>query len=97
MSPGRIGLILIALGFAVVLAAAALWTGSGGGEAGFAGCVIIFFIPLCWGVGSPGIISILLLALIVILAVAVLLNIFLATSVLKQLRKQSRDEEAWED
>ncbi len=88
---------MIALGLTIVLVAVALSIGSGGGEAGFAGCLIIFFIPVCWGVGSTGVIEILLLAVIALLAVLVAVNIFLATSALKQLRKQSRGEDAWED
>uniref|UniRef100_A0A7C2BLS8 DUF131 domain-containing protein n=1 Tax=Thermosphaera aggregans TaxID=54254 RepID=A0A7C2BLS8_9CREN len=95
MSLWRIGLILIALGLAAVLVATALSIGSGDGEAGFAGCVIIFFIPVCWGVGSPGVVEVLLLVIIALLAVVVLLNIFLATRVLKHSRQGPQDGVAW--
>ena len=96
MSPGRVGLIMIALGLTIVLVAVALSIGSGGGEAGFAGCLIIFFIPVCWGVGTTGVIEILLLAVIALLAVLVTVNVFLATRALKHSRSRPRDDTAWE-
>ncbi|MEM2020891.1 MAG: hypothetical protein QXP80_01525 [Zestosphaera sp.] len=64
----KTGIALILLGFTLVFIAAVIYiliqhqTLSSEPQGGFAGCVVIFFIPVCFGVGTSEILMPLLLA-----------------------------------
>lgn len=76
----RAGIILIVAGFILLFIAALLplivyllspATGMGGIEVSGGGCILLFFIPICFGVGSQAI-----LLIIVALIIALILMIF---------------------
>lgn len=73
----RLGIALILLGFLLIFASAvtqfmAVQTQAGGVQAGAAGCVIILFIPVCFGLGSPNLVTpLIVLVLLTSLAFAI--------------------------
>jgi len=82
MDLGRIGLILVLAGFSVavigVVAVAVYAALRGVSEVGYGGCVLIMFVPICFGTGSPNIAPHLLIAsAILMLAVVVVAYLLL--------------------
>nr|WP_181953653.1 hypothetical protein [Pyrobaculum arsenaticum] len=72
-----IGIALIALGFALLGLAALLTTAKNAAVAGGAvGCVLVFFVPICFGGGAPE---------AVYIGVAVAAVLMFATAVLQWL------------
>ncbi len=81
----RIGIILVLLGITIVFISSILFTlslavspkestGGNKSNAAVAGCIIIFFIPICFGVGSPDILhTVMIMTLLLIIIVFVLL------------------------
>ncbi|MEM3948338.1 MAG: hypothetical protein QXM76_01950 [Zestosphaera sp.] len=58
MDAVRLGVAIILTGFAVVFISMlmqimAVPTQAGGTQASAAGCVVILFVPICFGLGSP--------------------------------------------
>lgn len=75
-----LGFVFMVLGFIVLFASALLMVLQGAGSEGeggigVGGCVIVFFVPICFGAGTPGLSTIvLILALILsILSIVFLL------------------------
>jgi len=70
-----VGLVLILAGFLLVLAAPLLALASNAEVAatgGAVGCVVIFFVPICFGAGAPHIVFWGLVAVAVMMALVVL-------------------------
>ena len=70
-----VGLLLILAGFLLVLAAPLLALASNAKVAatgGAVGCVVIFFVPICFGAGAPQVVSWGLVAVAVMMALVVL-------------------------
>jgi uncharacterized membrane protein len=70
-----VGLMLIFAGFLLVLAAPLLALASDAkvvATGGAAGCVVIFFVPICFGAGAPQIVSWGLVAVAVMMALVAL-------------------------
>jgi uncharacterized membrane protein len=68
-----VGLMFILAGFFLVLMAPLLALASNAKVAatgGAVGCVVIFFVPICFGAGTPGLLTWGLLAVAVLLAVS---------------------------
>jgi len=82
---GKVGLALIFAGFltAVIgVAAVAIYTTfRGASEVSFGGCILVVFIPICFGAGPPGVVPYLILvSTIVMLAVVVIAYYFLRST-----------------
>jgi len=86
---GKVGLALVFAGFltAVIgVAAVAIYTAFRGvSEVGYGGCVLIMFIPICFGAGSPGIVPYLILVSTAVMLLAVVIVYYLLRSVAKSL------------
>ncbi len=89
--PGLVktGFILLFLGMLMTIIASLLIffyaeERQGAGEGGVAGCIVIFFIPICFGVGDQQIIWIMIPA---ILLTILLLILFILPFLLGKLRK----------
>jgi uncharacterized membrane protein len=70
-----VGLMLIFAGFLLVLAAPLLALASDARVAatgGAVGCVVIFFVPICFGAGAPQVVSWGLVAVAVMMALVTL-------------------------
>ncbi len=83
----RIGLILVLLGITIVFVSSILFilslamgseesTGGNKSSTAVAGCIVIFFIPICFGTGSPNILHVVLI-LTLLLTVIVFVLFFL--------------------
>ncbi len=83
-----IGILIIITGFILVFLASILAVGTpstqpshggGGGNTsvGVGGCIIIFFIPICFGAGTPGLTSI-VLTLAIVLSIILVILFFIA-------------------
>ncbi|MEM1849259.1 MAG: hypothetical protein QXH70_09030 [Thermofilaceae archaeon] len=68
----KVGLALVLAGFALVVIAALLLLAAPGALVGVGGCILVLFVPVCFGVGSQALpLLIVAIALsIVLLAVA---------------------------
>lgn len=76
-----IGLMLILAGLLLVLAAPLLALASNAKVAatgGAVGCVVIFFVPICFGAGAPHVVSWGLALAAVMLVVAALILLFIS-------------------
>jgi len=76
-----VGLVLILAGFLLVLAAPLLALASNAKVAvtsGAVGCVVIFFVPICFGAGAPHVVSWGLALAAVMLVVAALILWFIS-------------------
>ncbi len=70
-----VGLVLIFAGFLLVLAAPLLALASDAkvvATGGAVGCVVIFFVPICFGAGAPQVVSWGLVAVAVMMALVAL-------------------------
>jgi len=87
----RLGIIILFAGLALILLSALLQTvtsaNQGGVSSGVAGCVILLFIPICFGLGDTGFLPI-IISLSLILTLALILTNFLI------LRKLAGSEQA---
>jgi len=76
----RLGIIVLFAGLALILLSALLQTltpaNQGGVSSGVAGCVILLFIPICFGLGDTGFLPI-IISLSLILTLALILINFL--------------------
>jgi len=70
------GLALALAGFFIAAVAPLLQYGEGA-QIATAGCVFLFFIPLCFGAGQPQLVSYAVLATAIILAVLFLVSLLL--------------------
>lgn len=83
----KIGFILVFLGIIIVVLVPiimVLTTTSGSSEThtGFGGCIVIFFIPICFGAGSPELVPLLIIiALALTLALILLLPLLLRKTI----------------
>jgi uncharacterized membrane protein len=84
---GRVGLVLVFAGFLVavvgVVAAVAYTAFRGASEVGYGGCILVMFVPICFGTGTSGIAPLLVLVSAVAMLVAVLVAYYLLRSVAK--------------
>jgi len=77
-----LGFLVIIIGFIILFASSLyfMWQASseaaGKGEVGIGGCIVVFFIPICFGAGSPGLSNLALILAIIMTIMALL--IFLA-------------------
>ena len=77
-----LGFLVIIIGFIILFISSLyfMWQASSGitgkGEVGIGGCIVVFFIPICFGAGSPGLNN-LVLILAIVMTIIVLL-VFLA-------------------
>lgn len=76
----KLSILLLLAGFVLVFLAALLPVLTSGSQAttssGVAGCVILFFIPICFGLGESGVVPVMIvlsLALTLVLLVATFL------------------------
>jgi uncharacterized membrane protein len=87
----RLGIIILFAGLALILLSALLQTltsaNQGGVSSGVTGCVILLFIPICFGLGNTGFLPI-IISLSLILTLALILINFLI------LRKFAGSEQA---
>jgi len=85
---GKLGLIVIWIGFALVLIAVMLATLAVvletekrekgiQSETGFAGCILLFFIPVCFAAGSLNAVQVILLIAIISVLVILLITLSL--------------------
>ncbi len=76
----KIGIILILLGIALIVLSTVLLglRQSAGGETAVAGCIVIFFIPICFGYGDYSLLLPLIIAMIILVLVLILLPLILA-------------------
>jgi len=77
LKTSSLGLLLIVAGLLITLTAVLTAASSPGWSAGFAGCIIILVIPICWGIGGEQVLPI-LAVLAAILAVIAAVNLALA-------------------
>ncbi len=79
----KLGLLLIIAGFIIFLfIPILLFTSSGSSKVGFGGCIVIFFIPICFGAGSPELVPLLIIiALALTLALILLLPLLLRKTI----------------
>ncbi|MCC6040356.1 MAG: hypothetical protein LM565_06015 [Thermofilum sp.] len=88
MKLARLGLALIAVGVILAFLAALLpLLAAGAGEAGVAGCVLVFFVPVCFGVGPLA--PYLMVAAMLIALALLLVAYFLFRAALEELRPES--------
>ncbi|MEL9990537.1 MAG: hypothetical protein QXP98_00685 [Thermoproteus sp.] len=71
-----LGLLIALIGF-FVMAVAPLLQVSGASQVATAGCVLIFFVPICFGAGQPQTVGALVLASAAILAVLFVISLLL--------------------
>lgn len=77
-----IGFTLLFIGFLLIIIASLLLviyfsTGGTKVETGVSGCIIIFFIPICFVQGTPGVLPyILLLTILIVISIIVLFVVF---------------------
>jgi len=67
-----VGLLLVFVGFFLVFLAALLATGDAVVRSGAVGCVVVFFVPICFGAGDLGFLTWGLLASAALLAISAL-------------------------
>ncbi|MEM0023864.1 MAG: hypothetical protein QXF90_04275 [Thermofilaceae archaeon] len=79
----KVGLALVLAGFALAVIAALLLLAAPGALVGVGGCILVLFVPVCFGVGSQALpLLIVAIALsIVLLAVAFIVRRVLAREV----------------
>jgi len=96
----KLGLAAIAIGFMLVFIALILVTlaavfetgerekNSTRPEAGIAGCIILFFIPVCFATGSPNVVQVLLvIAMISVLVILLItLSIFFLLPLIRWIK-----------
>jgi len=86
---GRVGLVLVLAGFLVavigVVAVAAYVALRGVSEVGYGGCILILFVPICFGAGSPNIAPYLLIASAVAMLIVMVVAYYLLRSMAKSL------------
>jgi uncharacterized membrane protein len=88
MKLARLGLALIAVGVILAFLAALLpLLAAGAGEAGVAGCVLVFFVPVCFGVGPLA--PYLMVAAMLIALALLLVAYFLFRAALGEPRPES--------
>lgn len=86
----KIGLTLILLGFAIAFIAILipmLFLLIEGGEIGVGGCVLILFIPICFGYGNLAIPLIVVAAILML--VVTIVGVFVYTSMRKTLKSSA--------
>lgn len=90
----ELGFALILAGIALVLAAALLlaFSVAQGGAAGVGGCVIVLFVPICFGVGPLA--PYLLIAALALAVALVALSILLWKWVLSEARRVAQAPES---
>ncbi len=89
MDLGKVGLALIFAGFltAVIgVAAAAIYIAfRGASEVSFGGCILVAFIPICFGAGSPDTVPYLILVGTIVMLVVVTIAYYFLRSTAKSL------------
>ncbi|AEA12983.1 hypothetical protein TUZN_1512 [Thermoproteus uzoniensis 768-20] len=79
------GLALVLIGFFIMAAAPLLQMG-GGAQTAVAGCVFLFFIPVCFGAGQPQLAGLAVLVTAAILAALFLISLLLLVPIKKQVQ-----------
>jgi uncharacterized membrane protein len=89
----RIGLLLIIIGFLIVFVAAILLVfesfSASSSSGDVSGCIILFFIPICFGAGSKGFIVPLMITALVITIIILFIILFIIWSARKSLEGYS--------
>jgi uncharacterized membrane protein len=84
---GRVGLVLVFAGFLIavigVVVAVVYTAFRGVSEVGYGGCILVMFVPICFGAGTSGIALLLILVSAVVMLVTVLVAYYLLRSVAK--------------
>jgi uncharacterized membrane protein len=87
------GFKLVLAGFAIaflaviILSVAMLWS-RGAATGGVAGCIVIGFIPICFGVGKPEFLPLLMIAGLILMLIALAL-LLLPVFILRKAAKRS--------
>lgn len=95
----KLGASLIVIGIIIVLVSIALFAltltkteetpNTNRTRGGFAGCIIIFFIPICFSMGSPDIVNTLLVIILILSLILFTIFFILPWSYVRKFKKFS--------